>query len=120
MDSDGTLMRLSKEDFNALLKEPMLSWLTLEEANELVAKGAKLLDVRLESEHSNNGLAGSLNIPLFMLRMKTDSLDPETQYIVYCDTGRRSSAAAFLLSERGFESYALQGGLMEQGPDSAA
>lgn len=120
MDSDGTLMRLSKEDFNALLKEPMLSWLTLEEANELVAKGAKLLDVRLESEHSNNGLEGSLNIPLFMLRMKTDSLDPETQYIVYCDTGRRSSAAAFLLSERGFESYALQGGLMEQGPDSAA
>jgi rhodanese-related sulfurtransferase len=28
-----------------------------------------------------------------------------------CDTGRRSSAAAFLLSERGFEAYCLQGGM---------
>ncbi|HEY5701778.1 MAG TPA: rhodanese-like domain-containing protein [Gammaproteobacteria bacterium] len=29
----------------------------------------------------------------------------------YCETGRRSSAAAFLLSEQGFESYVLKGGL---------
>lgn len=116
MESDGTLMRLSKENFNALLKEPMLNWLNLDEAKERVAKGAKLLDVRLESEHSNNGIAGSLNIPLFMLRLKTDSLNPDVSYIVYCDTGRRSSAAAFLLGERGFETYVLQGGLMEQTP----
>lgn len=116
METDGILMRLSKADFNALLKEPMLNWLSLEEAQEQVAKGAKLLDVRLESEHSNNGLPGSMNIPLFMLRLKADSLDPNTAYIVYCDTGRRSSAAAFLLSERGFETYVLQGGLVEQSP----
>ena len=115
METDGMLMRLSKEDFNALLKEPMLSWITLAEAKEHVAKGAKLLDVRLESEHSNSGIEGSVNIPLFMLRLKADSLDSDTSYIVYCDTGRRSSAAAFLLSERGFETYVLQGGLMEQG-----
>jgi len=119
METEGMLMRLSKEHFNALLKEPMLSWLTLDEAKARVAKGAKLLDVRLESEHSNNGLPGSINIPLFMLRLKADSLDPATAYIVYCDTGRRSSAAAFLLSERGFETYVLQGGLMEQGPKGA-
>lgn len=118
MDTDGVLMRLSKEDFNALLKEPMLSWISMEEANERVGQGAKLLDVRLESEHSNNGLPGSVNIPLFMLRLKTDSLDPNVAYIVYCDTGRRSSAAAFLLSERGFETYVLQGGLLEQGPEA--
>ncbi|MEX2480159.1 MAG: rhodanese-like domain-containing protein [Gammaproteobacteria bacterium] len=115
MDSDGTLMRLSKADFNALLKEPMLSWISLDEANERAAQGGVLLDVRLESEHSNNGLPGSVNIPLFMLRLKTDSLDPDRVYIVYCDTGRRSSAAAFLLGERGFETYVLQGGLLEQG-----
>ncbi|MCP5202409.1 MAG: cyclic nucleotide-binding domain-containing protein [Gammaproteobacteria bacterium] len=114
MDTDGTLMRLSKDDFNALLKEPMLSWISLDEANERVAQGSKLLDVRLESEHQNNGLPGSVNIPLFMLRLKADSLDPQVAYIVYCDTGRRSSAAAFLLSERGFETYVLQGGLLEQ------
>lgn len=116
METDGILMRLSKADFNALLKEPMLNWLTLDEAKDRAQRGARLLDVRLESEHSNNGLPGSINIPLFMLRLKTDSLDPAVPYIVYCDTGRRSSAAAFLLSERGFETYVLQGGLVEQGP----
>jgi CRP-like cAMP-binding protein len=115
MDSDGTLMRLSKADFNALLKEPMLNWISLEDAQGRAAKGAVLLDVRLESEHSNNGLPGSVNIPLFMLRLKADSLDPGRTYIVYCDTGRRSSAPAFLLGERGFETCVLQGGLLEQG-----
>ena len=120
MDTAGILMRLSKEDFNALLKEPMLSWLDLAEAQELVANGAKWLDVRLESEHENTGLKDSMNIPLFMLRLKVDSLDPNVPYIVYCDTGRRSSAAAFLLSERGIQVYCLTGGLMEQAPPAGA
>jgi rhodanese-related sulfurtransferase len=50
-----------------------------------------------------------------MLRLKADSLDPNKQYITYCDTGRRSSAAAFLLSERGLKAYCLKGGLMAHG-----
>ncbi|MGD9604115.1 MAG: cyclic nucleotide-binding domain-containing protein [Gammaproteobacteria bacterium] len=110
METDGVLMRLSKEDFNALLKEPMLNWITPEDALERVKAGARWLDVRLESEHANTGIKGSLNIPLFMLRLKVDSLDPKATYIVYCDTGRRSSAAAFLLSERGLQTCVLKGG----------
>ena len=109
-------MRLAKEDFNALLKEPMLNWIDLAGAQDLIQGGAKWLDVRLESEHENTGLKDSENIPLFMLRMKVDLLDDKVPYIVYCDTGRRSSAAAFLLSERGFQVYCLTGGLMEQAP----
>lgn len=111
MESDGTLMRLSKEDFNALLKEPMLNWLSIEEAHDKVRTGARFLDVRLESEHANTGITGSINIPLFMLRLKAEALDPKVAYVIYCDTGRRSSAAAFLLSERGLQTYVLKGGL---------
>ena len=111
MTTDGTLMRLSKEDFNQLLKEPMLSWVTNAEADALVAAGAIWIDVRLESEFKNNGISGSMNIPLFMLRMKAYSLDVGKHYILYCDTGRRSSAGAFLLSERGIQTSCLQGGL---------
>lgn len=113
MTTDGTLMRLSKEDFNELLKEPMLSWVTAAQAKEMVANGATLIDVRLDSEFKNTGIEGAINIPLFMLRLKADSLDPQKQYILYCDTGRRSSAGAFLLSERGLQAYCLQGGLAE-------
>ena len=49
MATNGTLMRLSKEDFNELLKEPMLTWVTREEGDELVKNGAVWLDVRLDS-----------------------------------------------------------------------
>ncbi len=116
MTSDGMLMRLAKEDFNALLKEPMLSWISYEDGEQKAKDGAIWLDVRLENEHQESGIDGALNIPLFMLRLKVDALEPDKPYIVYCDTGRRSSAAAFLMSERGLETYVLKGGLMERVP----
>lgn len=115
METDGALMRLSKQDFNSLLKEPMLCWVTNAEAEKMVKEGAIWLDVRLESEHSNAGIPGSINIPLFMLRMKAETLDPNKQYILYCDSGRRSSAGAFLLSERGIRAFCLKGGLVSRG-----
>lgn len=115
METDGLLMRLSKEDFNSLLKEPMLSWVTSQQADEMVKAGAVWLDVRLDSEHKNNGIPGSINLPLFMLRMKAVTLAPDKKYILYCDTGRRSSAGAFLLSERGLQAYCLKDGLQARG-----
>jgi len=38
-------------------------------------------------------------------------LDTQPEYIVYCQSGRRSSAAAFLLIQRGFRASLPQGGL---------
>jgi rhodanese-related sulfurtransferase len=38
-------------------------------------------------------------------------LDPDHQYLLYCETGRQSSIATYLLSQEGFECYALQGSL---------
>lgn len=110
-ESNGVLMRLSKKDFTELLKAPMLNEVTINLAKKMVGRGAVLLDVRMDSEHRANSIKGSMNVPLFMLRLKSESLDPKKIYICYCDTGRRSSAAAFLLSEKGFKSYVLKGGL---------
>jgi hypothetical protein len=39
---------------------------------------------------------------------------------VYCDTGRRSSAAAYLMVERGFDAYVLTGGLSNGSARAAA
>jgi CRP-like cAMP-binding protein len=109
--TDGLLMRLSKRDFEALLKEPTLKQVDVGTAKKMVGQGAVLLDVRMDSEHRANGIRGSMNVPLYMLRLKSESLDRNKRYICYCETGRRASAAAFLLSEKGFESYVLKGGL---------
>ena len=116
MLTDGILMRLSKRDFNELLKEPMLSWVSNEEADALVKnEGAVWVDVRLESEHKHSNIAGSINIPLFTLRLRAETLDPNKPYILYCNHGRQSSACAYLLSERGLKAHCLKGGLVERG-----
>ena len=112
MQTDGSLMRLAKADFEELLNEPLLRWVDLDKARDLVSRGAQWLDVRLPSEFENFHLDAAINIPLYFIRMKLRTLDTGTPYVVVCDTGRRSSAGAFLLSERGFEAYCLRNGLV--------
>jgi CRP-like cAMP-binding protein len=111
MLTDGVLMRLNKQDFRELMNEPLLQWVDYEQASEIVARGGKWLDVRLPSEHQNLRIEDSLNIPLYFIRLKLSQLDRNTPYVVYCDTGRRSSAAAYILVERGFDAYVLRSGL---------
>jgi CRP-like cAMP-binding protein len=115
MLSDGVLMRLNKQDFRALMNEPLLQWVANDQAREIIAKGGRWLDVRLPSEHQNLSIDGSLNIPLYFIRLKLSALDRNVPYVVYCDTGRRSSAAAYILVERGFDAYVLTGGLTNSG-----
>lgn len=115
MKTDGQLMRLAKEDFKTLLNEPMLNWVNKEAAEKIIADGGKWLDVRLPSEFENQKLPGAVNIPLYFIRMKVSELSEGTPYVVYCDTGRRSSAAAYILSERGFTTHVLQDGLSGSG-----
>lgn len=111
MLTEGTLMRLSKEDFRTLLNEPMLEWVDAAQAQAIVARGGKWLDVRLPSEFENFHLEGAVNLPLYFIRLKLKSLERDVHYVACCDTGRRSSAAAYILSERGFQASVLKGGL---------
>jgi len=111
METDGSLMRLGKEDFHKLLNEPMLDWVDKDRAEEMVAQGSKWLDVRLPSEFEAYHNDDAINIPLYFIRLKLKALDPELTYVVCCDTGRRSSAGAFILNEKGFKTVVLTGGL---------
>jgi CRP-like cAMP-binding protein len=115
MTDDGSVMRLGKEDFKRLLNEPMLDWVTTDEADEIVRNGGQWLDVRLPSEFENHHKEGALNIPLYFIRLKINTLDQNTKYVLCCDTGRRSSAGAYILSERGFQAYVLRGGINSGG-----
>ena len=111
MLTDGVLMRLNKEDFRELLNEPLLRWVDYDRARSIIEQGGQWLDVRLPSEHQNLAIEGSANIPLYFLRLKLSTLNKQVKYVVYCDTGRRSSAASYILQERGLEAYVLRGGL---------
>lgn len=111
MKTDGVLLRLRKEDFVELLREPLLQRIPAEDAKRRAAEGATWVDVRFPAEYRQSGLPGAVNIPLNEIRHAIRLLDPSKEYLVYCQTGRRSAAAAFLLSQRGFRAYLLEGGL---------
>ena len=117
MLTDGVVMRLGKDDFNTLLNEPMLQWVDVEEARALIGRGAPLAR-RAPSERIRAR-------PLRQTRSTSRCTScvsssrrsiPSVSYVVCCDTGRRSSAAAYILSERGYDSYVLRGGIAATGP----
>jgi rhodanese-related sulfurtransferase len=108
---EGELLRLGREDFNQLLREPLLKRAGFEEAAERVRKGALWLDVRYPSEYQYDKLPGAINVPLAEVRNMFAVLDRSREYVAYCQSGRRSAAAAFLFAQRGFKVLLLDGGL---------
>ena len=111
MKTDGALLRLSRKDFAELLREPLLHRLSAEEARDKIARGAQWVDVRYPSEYQYDKLAGAINIPLSEIRNAFGVLDKGKEYVLYCQSGRRSAAAAFLLAQRGYRAFVLAGGL---------
>lgn len=120
MLSDGLLMRLAKQDFDELLRAPLVNRVAAADVERYLQMGAQLLDVRLEEEYRAGALRSSINIPLYLLRVKATTLDPKKKYIVLCQGEYRSTAAAFLLAQRGFDVCVLIGGLKGLGLIAAA
>jgi rhodanese-related sulfurtransferase len=108
---EGELLRLGKQDFNALLREPLLRRIAFDEAAEKVRRGALWPDVRYPSEYQYDKLPGAINVPLAEVRNMFAVLDRSKEYVAYCQSGRRSAAAAFLFAQRGFRVWLLEGGL---------
>ncbi|HYQ72888.1 MAG TPA: SUMF1/EgtB/PvdO family nonheme iron enzyme [Gammaproteobacteria bacterium] len=110
MLTDGTLMRLAKQDFVELLKKQLVKHIDRNTAHAMVEEGAVWLDVRTPDEHARGSFDDSVNIPLSSLRDEMSELVFNATYILYCDTGGRSGSAAFMLSHTGFDVYVLEGG----------
>lgn len=111
MLTDGELMRLEKSDFDALLRAPVVNEVDFTAALARISDGGQWLDVRLSDEIETGYLDDAIRIPLPGLRGKLKRLALERPVVVYCDTGRRSAAAAFLLANQGYHVEVLCGGL---------
>ncbi|MCZ6804212.1 MAG: rhodanese-like domain-containing protein [Proteobacteria bacterium] len=104
--------RVAKDTFIELIKKSTLQSLKFSDAEALVDEGAQWLDVRFPNEHQESSIDGSINIPLNALRLQIDKLDTSKKYILFCDTGGRSSTGAFLLTGHGIDVSFLEGGLV--------
>ncbi len=111
MITDGILLRLAKADFVRLLNEPALQWVKQGELQARIKGGAQVLDVRIVSEFVHGHLSGALNIPIQELHRCIKTLNRSQHYICCCESGRRSSAAAFILGQYGIQASVLKGGL---------
>ena len=111
MKSNGVLLRLKKQVFLELMQEPLLRKITYLDAQEKVNEGAIWLDVRHPPEFRFDKLPNAINIPLNDVRHAAGTLSKEAIYIAYCQSGRRSAAAAFLLVQAGYKVEVLENGL---------
>jgi rhodanese-related sulfurtransferase len=114
MTQAGRLLRIGKADFDRLLKTELLREIAPEEAQRHLGQGtASLIDCRHEEEWELWRLKKARLIPLEEIRERSRGLDKQREYIVYCRTGRRSRAAAFLLRQAGLNAVSLEGGIAQ-------
>lgn len=91
--------------FAALALVPTVGCTTPEstEAHAAVAAGAKLVDVRTPEEYASGHLDGAVNIPFDEVAGRISEIGtPDTQVVVYCQSGGRSAVAAQTLHDAGF------------------
>ncbi len=111
MTTDGILLRLNKANFLRLVKEPVISFVNMDTAQRMLQQGSRWLDVRAPDSFDEGHLPGAVNIPFFRLRMELANLGHQFKYILVCETGKVSEAAAFLLIRYEFDAYVLKGGI---------
>ncbi|WLQ07742.1 rhodanese-like domain-containing protein [Arthrobacter oryzae] len=73
---------------------------------------AAVVDVRGQEEYATAHIPGSRNIPLDELPLRQQDLPNSTLYLL-CGSGKRSSQAAALLSDRGYDAINVAGGITE-------
>lgn len=93
--------------------QPMTEFqqLDVNQALQLLEKGATLADIRDQTSYSTAHIRGALHLGNHNLQEFIDAADLDAPLLVYCYHGHSSQPAAQFLLERGFdEVYSLVGG----------
>ncbi len=98
----------NRDDAGEFLHKPEV-WVNMEQALEMVSKGAALVDVRTKQEYEENHLENAINIPY----MDSHGIahwylkDKAQPVVLYCATGKRCSQAKQCLEYLGYEKIYL-------------
>jgi hydroxyacylglutathione hydrolase len=87
-----------------------LEVVSVEQLDELLERGAELIDVREKDERDTGYIAGSRNIPYRLLALGAAELPRDRPIVTICETGPRAAIAASILSARGFDAHPVVGG----------
>jgi rhodanese-related sulfurtransferase len=73
-----------------------------ENINDLLLRGALVIDVRTESEFELGNAPGSVNVPLDQLQQNISRFNKNKPIITCCASGIRSATAKRILTNNGF------------------
>lgn len=109
---ETTVLCLSKQDFNEIMKTSFLEFVYPEEiSTESYLKEYVLIDARIPPEYHEEHISGAVSIPVEVLRQRCSLFDKTMRYVTYCQNDSRGMVAAFLLRNRGFDARCLRGGI---------
>ena len=117
--SAGVILKMTREDFNQLIRKPLLDDIPLDEAKRLVLEGAIWIDTRSEDRFGEGAMPNAVNVPLALIRSKHRELDPSLTYVVYNSDPATSAVAAFLLSARGITTRYVNAAVQPQPAEHA-
>jgi len=110
----ANLYKLSKADFDELIKPGFVDEINADDAYKLIQTGqAQWIDCRYDIEYEESRIPNAPLIPLPSTSQEASKLDPNVNYIVYCRSGRRSKAAVYLYRERNINAISLTGGIKD-------
>jgi phage shock protein E len=74
-----------------------------------------VVDVRTPAEYAAGHLDGAVNLDVSAAGFETEleALDPTADYVIYCQSGNRSSRAVALMEQAGFTSVRDAGGISD-------
>ena len=105
--TDVRLLRLSKLQFDRLIRAPLVHGISVADALAANRAGARWLDIGDPEVYAKAPLRNSRNIPLNALRVQAARLAREDPYIVCCDDPSLSAVGAYILAERGLKVHFL-------------
>ena len=109
--SDCKLLVLHRDDFDDMIRNPLIKTVHPNVAKTMVETGYQLLDVRYAEEFDDHHIPGAMLMPLGQLSTRLGELDLEKPVAVICATGNRSQSATALFGQKGFKTvYNVLGG----------
>lgn len=86
--------------------------ITVDELDERLSQGARLIDVRQQYEFDEARVSGAVLVPLATVPDNVDAFRGDGPVYVICKTGARSARACEFLAAQGVEAVNVAGGTL--------